>query len=95
MEKVMYRFRGKITKDAKEIIEIEMPADAKIVHVDDKEMDLRYFDLWAICNAEEKTRKKRLFICIPTGFPFPEDAKYIGTYSTGNKRLYIHIFELT
>ncbi len=70
---------------------IEMPAHAKILHV---QMQDGKPCLWAYCDPEQP-KQPRLIRTIGTGHPIPDESlTYIGTYQTDGGRLVWHVFEV-
>ena len=84
---VVYKYPIKID----DIVELELPAGAEILHVEAQNDKLC---LWALVDPEKPTLYRRIRIA-GTGHTIKENIiRYINTFTLYEKALWFHVFEI-
>jgi hypothetical protein len=84
---VVYKYPMEI----KDIVELELPAGAEILHVEAQNDKLC---LWALVDPEKPTLYRRIRIA-GTGHTIKENIiRYINTFTLYEKALWFHVFEI-
>ena len=84
---VVYKYPIKID----DIVELELPAGAEILHVESQNDNLF---LWALVDPEKPTLHRRIRIA-GTGHTIKENIiRYINTFTLYEKALWFHVFEI-
>ncbi len=88
----------KYTQEIADLIEFELPAHSKLLHVDTQsDGKNNTISLWAAVDTITPYKQKRFIRIAGTGHPIHEDTtrlKYINTFTMMDRKLWFHAFEV-